>query len=423
MLVLLTPIGSSGDVHPFVGLGITLRQRGHTVRVITNDHFEPLVRRCGLEFVAEGTSEEFRTILQNSDIWHPTRGFRTIMDSFVRKLPSLYKTVIDNYVPGETVVVAHSLDFASRIAHDSVGIPLVSMHLSPIMFRSLHQMPVARGTTDMSGWPRWMKRLLYWAADKFILDPALAKTLNAMRKEHGLAPVSRVLKDWCHSPQVTLGMFPDWFAPPQPDWPKQVRLAGFPMFHEQGVTPVAAALDEFLKSGTPPIVFTPGSAMVHGRSFFEAAVDACTRLGRRGILLTRFPEQIPTNLPADVRHFDYAPLSEILPRCAALVHHGGIGTTAAGFAGGVPQIIMPMSHDQPDNAARVVRLGVGDRLMPKRFRGPELAEKLRVLLDSNEVKARCVDLAKKCAHMHSLETACGMIEKLMDRVATRSVVC
>ncbi len=107
------------------------------------------------------------------------------------------------------------------------------------------------------------------------------------------------------------------------------------------------------------LVFTPGSANLFGRSFFDAAVGACQQLGRRGILLTRFAEQLPPSLPSGVVHFDFVPLSLLLPRCAAFVNHGGIGSVSQAMAAGIPQLMMPLAHDQIDNAARIARLGVG----------------------------------------------------------------
>ena len=112
-------------------------------------------------------------------------------------------------------------------------------------------------------------------------------------------------------------------------------------------------------AGEPPIVFTPGSAMYHGQDFFRASVEACKQLNRRGILLTRHAEQIPADLPATIRHFSYAPFSLLLPRAAALVHHGGIGTSAQAMAAGCRQLITPFAHDQFDNADRLRRLGEG----------------------------------------------------------------
>ena len=123
----------------------------------------------------------------------------------------------------------------------------------------------------------------------------------------------------------------------------------------------------------PNCSMTPGSAMRHAQEFFAESVAACQRLGRRGLLLTRFAEQVPTDLPETIRHLEYVPFSRVLPRAAALVHHGGIGTTAQALAAGIPQLVMPLAHDQPDNAARLERLGVGRTIAPRRYRAARAA--------------------------------------------------
>ena len=169
-------------------------------------------------------------------------------------------------------------------------------------------------------------------------------------------------------------------------------------------------LKRFLSSGSPPIAFTPGSANIFGRKFFQAAADACKILGQRGILLTRFAEQIPSDLPENVKHFDFAPFKELLPRCQALVHHGGIGSLSQAMAAGIPQIIMPMGFDQIDNAHRVQRLHAGDYLFPSRFTGSRLASTLKNLLGNPNTTPACKQVANWISQVDSLELACDVIE-------------
>jgi UDP:flavonoid glycosyltransferase YjiC (YdhE family) len=248
-------------------------------------------------------------------------------------------------------------------------------------------------------------------------DPVLAGPINAFRAELGLTAVSGIIKDWWMSPERVIGLWPDWYAAPQPDWPAQLKLTGFPLYDERGFEALAPKLIEFLDGGDAPIAFTFGSAMTQAREYFAAAADACQRLGRRGILLTRHRQQVPTNLPAGVRHFDYAPFSELLPRCAALVHHGGVGTTAQGLAAGVPQLITPFAHDQHDNAARVKRLGVGAELAPSSFRGGKVAKVLGRLLGDAEMPARCRAVALKFGGVDPLGETCEWIESLVSESA------
>ena len=174
----------------------------------------------------------------------------------------------------------------------------------------------------------------------------------------------------------------------------------------------------FLAAGTPPIAFSPGSANREAQHFFAAAVDACPRLKRRGILLTKYDHQLPAQMPDTVRHFGFVPLSKLLPHTAALVHHGGIGSCAQGLAAGVPQLVRPMSYDQFDNSRRLVRLGVAQEISVRRFRGPAVATALASLLDSPTVTATCRELAAYCDGPASLSAACDELERLASSRAT-----
>ena len=249
--------------------------------------------------------------------------------------------------------------------------------------------------------------------DRF-LDRVLAPALNRFRAELGLAPARHIASQWWHSPQRVIGLFPDWFAAPQPDWPSQTTLTGFPLYDERGVSQVPPDLEAFLTeaeaAGDPPIVFAPGSSNRQADRFFAAAVDACQRLERRGILLTRYREQLPSPLPAKVRHADYAPFSAVLPRAAALVHHGGIGTAAQALAAGRPQLVMPMAFDQPDNAVRLVRLGVARMLPPTRFSGKRVARNLAALLGAETTACRCKEIVQRFDGIDPIGRTCDLIE-------------
>jgi UDP:flavonoid glycosyltransferase YjiC (YdhE family) len=422
MHALVIAIGSHGDVHPMLGIATALRERGHRVSFVTSPYFESLVRKAGFDLVPLGTAEQFKTGLANQNLWHPLRAFKAVfLDHVMPGTRPLYDAIVAHAISGETVVVAHSLAFGARLAQEKHGFPTATVHLAPAIFRTVHDVPAMGGVIMRSWWPTAWKRAFWWVSDKLMLDRVLLPPLNAIRAELRLPPVRRgVLDDWWHSPQLIVGLFPDWFGAPQPDWPKQVRLTGFPLYDERDVEPVSPELEQFLAAGDPPIAFTPGSAMTFGQSFFRESVKACEILGRRGILLSRHREHIPTDLPPTVRHFDYAPFSRILPRCAALVHHGGVGTTSQALAAGIPQLIMPMAHDQFDNAARVARLGVGAPIARSRYRAKNVAAKLNGLLADRHVAGACRQVANRINGVDAVGQACDLIEQLArDRLDSR----
>ncbi len=435
---LITALGSYGDVHPMVGLGSALAARGHGVTLITNPYFEDVVAAAGLQLAPLGTRDEYVRLSQHPDLWHPIRGPRLVLThASARKLRPLYDELMAHYVPGETVFCAHALDMASRVASEKLGAPLAAIYFAPGVLWSEYDSPRLKGALLGPRVPRWLKRAQFWAGGQFFLRPLLAPDIDRVRRQLGLAPVGRRLTQWLlTSPDVMLGLFPDWFGPPQPDWHANTRLTGFPLWDSPGSVPVSRQdgveqesleremgtgpfglnddVQEFLAAGAPPIAFSPGSANRGAHAFFAAAVEACDRLGRRGILLTKYDHQLPARLPETVRHFGFLPLSKLLPYTAAIVHHAGIGTCAQGLAAGVPHVVQPMSYDQFDNARRLVRLGVAAEVSLRRFAGRTVADALALLLDSPGVASRCRELAARCDGPAALAAACDVLERLAD---------
>ena len=411
-LAIVIGLGSAGDVHPNIGLALALRERGFQVLFIGPEVFKPLAERTGLAFTGVGSEAEYQAALNDPDLWHPVRSFRVVSQRLI--LPAvrpIFDIIQQNFTPGQTVVAAPSFAFGARIAHEKLGVPLATVHLQPIIFRSAIQ-PSCFGFPDiLAALPPVLRRLYFQIADKLFVDRALVGPVNTFRAELGLAPVYHLFDAWIHSPQLVIGLFPEWFAPPQPDWPANVSLTGFPLWDERDIHTASKELETFLAAGDPPLLFTAGSAMLHAKSFFDVSAEVCRSAGYRGLFLTQFPEQLPSQLPPSVRHFSYIPFSTVLPRVGAIVHHGGIGTASQAIAAGIPQLIVPFSHDQPDNAVRIRRLGIGDFVLPRTYKTRIVVEKLRAF-STPEVKQNCTRTAALITH-DSLQRASGLIQELV----------
>jgi UDP:flavonoid glycosyltransferase YjiC (YdhE family) len=450
---LITALGSYGDVHPMVGLGAALAARGHEVKILTNPYFEDVVRGAGLELVPLGSRAEYERLSRHPHLWRPVRGPKLVLSyASARMLRPLYDLLVANYQPGETVFCAHGMDLASRVAGEKLHAPVASVLFAPGVLWTIHDSPRFKGAFLGPMVPRWLKQAQFWISDALFIKPLLGPQLNALRRELGLAPVRRIFARWLFASDLVLGLFPEWFGPRQPDWPAHARMVGFPLWDTPGSVPIFRSgkmgtdplapsrpgkmgtdpltpsispsglpsdVREFLAAGPPPIAFSPGSANHEAHRFFEAAVDACQRLGRRGILLTKYAHQLPARLPLAVRHAGFVPMSQLLPHAAALVHHGGIGSCAQGLAAGLPQVVRAMSYDQFDNSRRLVRLGVAREISVRRFNGPTVANELQSLFDSPTVAARCRDLASRCNGPAALATACDALEELADRTASK----
>jgi UDP:flavonoid glycosyltransferase YjiC (YdhE family) len=417
MKVLLLGLGSAGDVHPNVALGVELKRRGHEVVLVAASVFRDLAAQAGLEFYGLGTDEEHYAIIRNPDLWHPMKAFSFVAEHIILEwMRPVYEFIGRNYEPGRTIVAAPGTAFGARIAQEKLGVPLATLHLQPSLLRSSLDPPCYTIPDIVKPMPVWLRKVYYRAIDWLEIDRLLLKGTNAFRRELGLPAVHRVFDGWLHSTQLVIGLFPYWFAPQPADWPAHFHHTGFPLWDEGDVRRPDPELEKFLSGSDAPYVFTAGSANMHGHRFFHVAVETCVASKRRGILIARYPGQIPSPLPEGVRHFEYIPFSQVLQRAAAFVHHGGIGTTAQSLVAGVPQLVMPLAHDQFDNALRVKRLGTGDFLLPRNFKAGAVAQMLQDLTGSPEIGANCRQRARDLADSRPLETTCALLEGLIRAV-------
>jgi rhamnosyltransferase subunit B len=410
--VLLVALGSSGDVFPYIGLGRALRARGHRVTLLANSHFEPVIRSSQLDYVELGTEADYRSITENPSLWNPISGARLIVEGLVlRNMRRTFEIVEQRKVPGQTVIAAPFTAFGARLAHERLGIPLVTVCLQPSALRSVRQPAVIWPLPLSPRMPGAWNQLWFGLSDRAFFDPLVRRPTNELRAEIGLNPVRGSFTDWSLSAARVLGLFPEWFAPEAADWPASVRLCQFPLYDTSDLTPTSLPASAFLDAEPPALVFTPGSANRHASAFFGAAVEACRIMGARGVLVSSFQDHLPTDLPPFVQVLDSVPFSQLFNRAAAVVHHGGIGTSAHALAAATPQLIMPMAFDQHDNAARLERLGVARSLSPRRFRGAAVARLLGELLGSPSVAASCRLLGDRIRGVAPLEDACCWVER------------
>jgi UDP:flavonoid glycosyltransferase YjiC (YdhE family) len=136
-------------------------------------------------------------------------------------------------------------------------------------------------------------------------------------------------------------------------------------------------------------------------------------LGERALLLIGDERNRPASLPEGVAAFDYAPYSEVLPRARAVVHQGGVGTTGQGLRAGVPSLVVPFSHDQFDNAARVARLGAGRSLPRSKYNAQSAARELRLMLNDKSYAERAAEVGRIVQSEDGAASACDAIEEVL----------
>ena len=409
--MIVTAIGSAGDVHPLLGVARALAMRGHDVVFCTHPPFEATVRRCGFAFVPVGTASEYEAAMANPALWDPSTSFRTLWQVIAPVLRPHYDALCA-LTDRDTVLVGTLWAFSARFMQERHGTPYVSVQVSPSTLLSAHVPPTHPRLTIPARWPLPVKAALMTLIERQVLDRVCGPALNAVRRDLGLAPARRVLGRWLHSTDGVLCLFPDWFAPAQRDWPARLLQSGFPLFNDVATPDDDPALDAFLAAGEPPVVFTAGSTRVDHAVYARAVADAMRATGARGILLSPH-DAAPDGDRLLVRRF--VPMRTLLPRCRALVHHGGIGTAALAFEAGIPQVVTPFAHDQFDNAQRVATSGAGIRIDAP-VDGARLGAALMRVLNEPEF-AVYAERARTLinAAPNGCETAADFIERLAPK--------
>ncbi len=394
--------GSFGDINPCAGIGARLREHGHEVVLLTSGYYREWLERFGLETIPTVSTEEHLRITGHPDFNHPLRAFRLLWDLLLLAGKREYEAILERYEPGRTVVVTRLWNVGPRIAKEKHDIALLHLAVSPDEL-AIRRPAALKGLVSDAAW----KKVTGWIASR--IDKRIVNQLNQLRREWELPAVERWFSAANSRPQAMVGLFPDWYAPPGPEWP-QVHYGGFPLFDGKTDPQLTDRLEQFLADGPAPIVITGFSATQTARAYFQIAVSAMEKMGTRAVLLSSFPGNVPARLPASIGYFGYLPLRLLLPRSAAIVHHGGIGTVAAALRAGIPQLIVPQNFDNSSHAERVSRMGVGS-VLPRRQLQPErLATKIQALLASPAIRDKCSHYAAKMRDGDGIEAACRIIE-------------
>lgn len=396
MHAILASMGTDGDVLPYVGLGAALRARGHRVTLAASEPFAPLAAAAGLDFDLLFTRQEHEELLSNPDFWHPLKGGAIGARWGTRFFRRHYAQFERLASQPDSFLVTNPAVLAVRLIHEKLGTPMATMLLQPWMISSDSRPPVMpAGLTLPRRAPRIAKRL-YWRGVDAFGDWLMARELNELRISLGLPRLRRIFQ-WWMSPQLILGMFPPWFGDPQPDWPGQVRLTDFPLYDGARGRELTDELAAFCSQAEPPVVFTFGTGMMHARQMYHQCIEACRLLGIRGVFVTKYTAQLPDPMPPFAVHAEFAPYRKLFARCAAVVHHGGVGTMAEALAAGKPQLILPISWDQFDNAIRVKELGAGDWLRRHGRSAATIAAALSAML-AGDVRSHCMQISRRfCA--------------------------
>jgi UDP:flavonoid glycosyltransferase YjiC (YdhE family) len=413
--IVLATFGSPGDLRPFLAIGAELRARGHQPVVATSALYRGHVAAARLGFApvrpdrSPGQQDPDFLDRMIRDRVAPAAVFRAMF------LPSLRDSLADLHgaMEGADAVVTHTLASAARLAAEARGLPWVSAVMQPMGFLSAYEPPVI-GPRAIS----WILRGLGPAATRPVLKLARRLTESwaaewrVLRAELGLPAVGHhPLWEGQHSPLRSLGLFSRTLGEPQPDWPPQASVTGFPFYRlsRQSLDP---ELRQFLEKGEPPLVFTLGTTAINDPgSFFTESAAAVRRLGLRAVFFVGHGKhETCDGVSPEVFAVSYAPHDLVFPFARAIVHQGGIGTLSEALLAGKPMVIMPYGHDQADNAWRANRLGVARIVSRGQYRADVVARELSRVVDDPAPSAAAIRVSGEVSRERGVERAADLIE-------------
>jgi rhamnosyltransferase subunit B len=414
--ILLATIGSLGDLHPCLALALGLRERGHQPVIASTELYRAKVEKLGLEFHSlrpdtRANDPEIMRVLMDM-----RRGPEFLLRQLVLPaLPDTYKDLLAA-AEGADLMIAGEIVFAAPLVAEKLGMPWVSEILSPFSFYSAYDPPVSPYAPSLA-----FVHGISWRLNRAIVELSrLAlrswwEPVRRLRRELGLKPVGDPLFTDKFSAELILALFSPEIARPQPDWPSNTIQPGYVFYdQDEAQSGLPPELEAFLQEGEAPIVFTLGSSAVHDpRGFFEESVKASKILDQRAVFLIG-QNPPPANLSSGGIAVPYTPFSELFPRAAVIVHQGGSGTTAQALRAGHPTLIMPCGFDQPDNAARVKRIGAGLTISRNRYKANTVARQLNRLLTNPAYAKNAERIAHRIQSEDGIGAASDAIERLLD---------
>ncbi len=408
--IVLATFGSLGDLHPFLAVAIGLKARGCDPVIATHEYYRQRIEELGIGFAPLRPDYDPSQAEQNLLSMDPWRGTEAIFRQGL--FPHLRDTYDDlqRAVSGADLLASHGIVFPGSIVGEKTGLPWVSIALSPLAFLSAadpsHPFPVP-----------WLNRIwsIHPQVNRTLLGLIRSKTekwclpIRQLRNELGLPPGPHPFFEGQHSPTLGLAMFSRVIAAPQPDWPRCIRQTGFCFLDDARQMP--QDLLHFLNDGPPPVVFTLGSAAVlTAGDFFLESEKAVRELGCRAVFIAGAESRVRPG--KDVFVAQYAPYSQVFARASVVVHQGGIGTTAQCLRAGRPALVVPFAHDQPDNAARVQRLGTGRTIPRSRYNAARAVRELRTLMGGS-FSGRAIEVSKQLTQEDGVGAAC---RALMEQI-------
>lgn len=370
MKITILTLGSRGDVQPYLALGVGLRAAGHRVTLASHETFRTFVESRGLGFWP--TAGNPIEAIQASAGHHWLESSQNPL-VFVRRMfavaQPMMKPILDAYVAAsknaDLILYPILASLAATSIGEKFGIPVCPAYLQHVHRTHRYPWSLAQPRPGLRRWPFLegaYNRCSHWLAEQ-IFWQFIRPIINRWRtRELGLTPYPwrSEFSAWTSRRMLCLYGFSPKVVPKPPEWGPNIQLTGYWFLERDASWQVPAKLHHFLDAGAPPVYIGFGSMSNRSpETVAEIVLRALAATNQRGILLTGWGGLRNVNLPPDALAVESVPHDWLFPRMAAVVHHGGCGTTATGLAAGVPTIVVPFFADQPFWASRVHALGAG----------------------------------------------------------------
>jgi sterol 3beta-glucosyltransferase len=423
MRIFITTLGSRGDVQPYIALGQRLMQRGHIVTLCTCEKFKPMITQQGLEYGY--MNNQFMELMQ-TDISRKLMDNNADIFAFIKYFIKLSKQLkpmqwasIDDITQAAMdtrpdLILYHPKTFIAAHVAEKLNVPKAVAFLMPLMVASGDRPEIGFPNLPLGKWyNRMTSRLLLR-----IVKMTSGSYIKGWRKKHGLKPVSGrcdFLHDSDGKPIDYLLGYSEHVCPRPNDWPDHVHVTGYWPLQRTDDWQPPDALARFLDEGDPPVYIGFGS--MSGRDpkrLSRVVIDAIKQAQVRAVLATGWGGLDTDDLPESIFKIDQVPHDWLFPRCSAVVHHGGAGTTAAGLRAGKPTVVCAFALDQPFWAQRVYELGAGSKpLRQKKLTANQLANAITQVTTDPTIKHKAQQIGEQLRHEDGLSHAVNIIEKLI----------
>lgn len=411
MLITILAMGSRGDVQPYVALGVALKKAGARVRIATLATFVPLVTGCGLEcYAIEG---DLAGVMKSSVADNARKADNPLKFALsfqeLKKFGLALQGGFFAACQEADLVIYHPGMALGYFVAQELGIPSVLGLPFPMTpTRAYPALIFYDGPRLGGGYNLLTHKILqqiFWSAASGNLRDFWKQKFGRLPENFG----SPYLRQTSGTHPTVVSCSPHVF-PQAEDFPAHVHHTGFWFLEEEPNWTPPAALTDFLERGRAPVYVGFGSIgdPKQAAALARAVAEALRRTGRRGILATGWQGSSDERLPENIFALESAPHAWLFPRMAAVVHHGGAGTTAAGLRAGVPAVVIPHGLDQPAWARRVCELGVGASLPQKHLTAERLAEALQLVLKS-EARTAARLLGEKIRAENGAEKAARIV--------------